>query len=247
MCPAAKLLINLVPSSKTCRRAARLPGSLEGGEGWYRKHFRLADLHGLMPASKSLSTASICDSQVWLNGHKPWQQCLWLRPLCVRPHASFSTVSGDNVLAVRVQQPRARTVAGTAGSGIYRQVQASTSCPPAARIARWGVAAWTRQHCRRQRRNRHQRRGSSSPIRLCVWSPGFGMRAGKVVAATKFARRIGSRSSRRFRCGAPRLWSPASPALYMLETELQARRNRCRSDGSAVRYPHRRVRSRSRA
>ena len=118
-------------------------GALPGGVGWYRKHFRL-------PAGSSADRVLVTfdgvymNATVYVNGHA----------LGTRPYG-YSTFeydltpyldpSGDNVLAVRVDnsdQPNSRWYSGC---GIYRHVWLTTASP--LRVAQWGVhavAQWRR-------------------------------------------------------------------------------------------------------
>ena len=112
-------------------------GALPGGVGWYRKHFRL-------PAGSSDDRVLVTfdgvymNATVYVNGHG----------LGTRPYG-YSTFeydltpyldrSGENVLAVRVDnsdQPNSRWYSGC---GIYRHVWLTTASP--LRVAQWGVHA----------------------------------------------------------------------------------------------------------
>ena len=112
-------------------------GALPGGVGWYRKHFRL-------PAGSSDDRVLVTfdgvymNATVYVNGHA----------LGTRPYG-YSTFeydltpyldrSGENVLAVRVDnsdQPNSRWYSGC---GIYRHVWLTTASP--LRVALWGVHA----------------------------------------------------------------------------------------------------------
>lgn len=110
-------------------------GSLPGGVGWYRKHFRVttakADDRVLVTFDGVYMNAT-----VYINGHA----------LGTRPYG-YSTFEydltpyinrqGENVLAVRVDnsdQPNSRWYSGC---GIYRHVWLTTASP--VRVAQWGV------------------------------------------------------------------------------------------------------------
>ena len=112
-------------------------GALPGGVGWYRKHFRLSagssDDRVLVTFDGVYMNAT-----VYVNGHA----------LGTRPYG-YSTFeydltpyldrSGENVLAVRVDnsdQPNSRWYSGC---GIYRHVWLTTASP--LRVAQWGVHA----------------------------------------------------------------------------------------------------------
>ncbi len=115
-------------------------GYTVGGEGWYRKHFRI----GALPPGARVDVlfggiAVTCD--IWFNGQRVGSHVHAYTPFGVEltPHLNRS---GDNVIAVRVRN-LGRNSRWYSGSGIYRHVTMDVT--PAIRIARWGVGAWTRR------------------------------------------------------------------------------------------------------
>lgn len=115
-------------------------GFTVGGEGWYRKTFKVD------PAQDQqldiLFDGIYANSDVWLNGH------------LLGHHASgYTAVSfdltpyliqgGRNVLAVRVRN-LGQNSRWYSGSGIYRHVWLDRK-PNVSRIARWGVSVTTRR------------------------------------------------------------------------------------------------------
>ena len=112
-------------------------GALPGGVGWYRKHFRL-------PAGSSDDRVLVTfdgvymNATVYVNGHalgtRPYGYSTFEYDLT--PYLDWS---GENVLAVRVDnsdQPNSRWYSGC---GIYRHVWLTTASP--LRVAQWGVHA----------------------------------------------------------------------------------------------------------
>jgi beta-galactosidase len=110
-------------------------GALPGGIGWYRKSFIL---------TKQQAGATIYiefdgvyrNSEVWINGHylgkRPYGYSSFQYELT--PHLNGS---GENIIAVKVdnsQQPNSRWYTG---SGIYRNVRL-VAVSPEAHIAHWG-------------------------------------------------------------------------------------------------------------
>lgn len=189
-------------------------GFTEGGEGWYRKHFSVADL----PADarvEVLFDGIMLESDVWLNGVKVGTSVCGYTPFAcdLTPHLDRK---GANVLAVRVRN-LGRNSRWYAGSGLYRQVRLDV-LPAATRIARWGVAAWTR-------------RIAAGKAEITVTTaleqadPALHLvtrlrdAAGKIVAEARSPATAEVHQTLAVR--GPRLWSPDSPALYTLETEVQ--------------------------
>lgn len=183
-----------------------------GGEGWYRKRFRLDRL----PPDRR---AEICFdgvymvSDVWLNGQLLGTHAYGYTPFAfdLTPHLR----EGENVLAVRVRN-QGQTSRWYSGSGIYRPVTIDVFAQEA-RISRWGVGAWTR---------RITDAGAEVDIATRIESPGTGLALRTrliapdgAVAAEHVATAAGL-TSQSLVLSSPRLWSPADPALYTLESEL---------------------------
>ncbi|MCE7796320.1 DUF4982 domain-containing protein [Sphingobium sufflavum] len=189
-------------------------GFTTGGEGWYRKRFRLA---GIAPDARVeiLFDGIYCDSEIWLNGHSLGANVHGYIPVAVdlTPHLDRT---GDNVLAVRVRNI-GRNSRWYSGSGLYRQVTLDV-LPPATRITRWGVGAWTRRLAKGRAEiavsTQLDNADAALTLVTCLRDA-----SGKVVAEASAPASATVEQTLSVR--APRLWSPESPALYSLETEVR--------------------------
>lgn len=189
-------------------------GFTQGGEGWYRKHFSLADI----PANARVEIAfdgvhEECD--VWLNGTHVGRHLNGYAPFALNltPHILRDR---NNVLALRVRNLGQNSRWYT-GSGIYRQVRLDI-VPAGTRLARWGVGAWTRRI-----------NGGSAEVqvttRIEAIDPAYTLvtrlrnTQGRVVAeanspaTTLVEQTLSVRGAH--------LWSPEDPHLHRLETELR--------------------------
>ena len=188
-------------------------GFTVGGEGWYRKRFRLR-----LPAGarvEMLFDGIYMDSDIWLNGHH-----LGTHPYGYTPFAynltPYLAHNGENVIAVRVRN-LGQNSRWYAGSGIYRHVWLDV-LPEKARLERWGTRVFT---CRIA--------GDRADIEIDtrLEDPGAGLALlsrvrddfGRIVWEETVAAQSEVRQS--LSIASPRLWSPDSPALYRLEIELR--------------------------
>ena len=189
-------------------------GFTVGGTGWYRKHFRLAGLAA--DARVELRFDGVygeCD--VWLNGRHMARHLHGYAPFVVDLTTMLDR-AGGNLLAVRVRN-LGRNSRWYSGSGIYRQVTLDI-LPGVARFARDGVFATTR-------------RLSGGAAQIIVASEIDGDVAGlslvtrlrdatgRIVATARAPATADTRQTLAVR--GPRLWSPDSPQLYRLESELR--------------------------
>jgi beta-galactosidase len=188
-------------------------GFAVGGEGWYRKRFRIEK-----PASgrvEILFEGVYMDSDVWLNGQHlgehPGGYTAFAYDLT--PHLSSS---GDNVLAVRVRN-LGKNSRWYSGSGIYRHVWLDV-LPEQARIARWGVGVVTRRIVDAQADIEISTRLEDVGAGLTLVSRIKDER-GRVVKEESSPATAEVKQS--LAVASPRLWSPEKPALYTLETELR--------------------------
>lgn len=188
-------------------------GFTVGGEGWYRKTFRLA---ALPPTARAeiLFDGVYRVSDVWLNGQHLGTHVHGYTPFSydLTPHLA---VNGENVLAVRVRN-LGQNSRWYSGSGIYRQVTVDIY-PQATRVARWGIGAWTR---------RITEAGAEIDVATQIEQPRRGL-----MVRTRLREPSGRIAAEHVAPGAaevrqtltvasPRLWSPETPSLYALETEL---------------------------
>ena len=189
-------------------------GFTDGGEGWYRKHFRV-DAYPADARIEVLFDGAYMDSEVWLNGHPLGDSVHGYIPFAfdLTPHLDRG---GDNVIAVRVRNI-GRNSRWYSGSGLYREVMLDV-LPAVSRIARWGVGAWTRSLTA-------GRAEIDVTAAVELAQPGVQLVTrlldpqGIVVAEAASPAIAETRQSLSVR--APKLWSLRSPALYTLETTLR--------------------------
>ena len=189
-------------------------GFTTGGEGWYRKHFKANDF-ARDARIEILFDGVFEQSEVWLNGGKLGEHLHGYAPFAydLSPHLNRD---GDNVLAVRARSTGKNT-RWYSGAGIYRQVRLDVM-PGSARLARWGVGAWTKKI----------EVGSASidiATKIDNADPALTLVTrlrdvtGAVVAQASSVASADTKQSLSVR--GPRLWSPDTPYLYTLETELR--------------------------
>jgi beta-galactosidase len=211
--PGGQAPTQLGPFDKRSKGGTAI-GYTVGGEGWYRKHFRLAAL----PADarvEILFDGVAVTSDVWLNGKPLGSHVHAYTPFAfdLTPHLNRD---GDNILAVRVRN-LGHNSRWYAGSGIYRQVRLDVTAGPA-RLARWGVGAWTRRIAdgRAEIDVTTNVEGATEGLTLITR-----LRAsdGRVVAEASGAAQDGAKQL--LSVANPALWSPDAPMLHSLETELR--------------------------
>ena len=193
-------------------------GYLDGGVGWYRKHFA-------RPAGGHVAVqfdGVYMDSEVWLNG----------RSLGKHPYGYTSfeydltpdLKDGDNVIAVRteVDQPCSRFYSG---AGIYRHVWLTSTGP--VHVAHWGTFVTTAVKggaATVSARTRIANDGSI-PSQVTVESTLLypdGKAAGHTAspaATVPVGHPVDVETA--LPVSAPKLWSIDRPALYRLETDLK--------------------------
>src|SRR5579872_1530103 len=105
------------------------------GIGWYRKRFRLPAAHQGRRVCIEFDGVYM-NSEVWINGHylgkRPYGYVSFAYDLT--PHLNFS---GDNVLAVKVDNSRQPNSRWYSGSGIYRHTWLLAVHP--IHVAQWGT------------------------------------------------------------------------------------------------------------
>ena len=188
-------------------------GFTVGGEGWYRKRFRLDAPAGARV--EVLFDGVYMNSDVWVNGRH-----LGAHPNGYTPFAYDLTPhlrpGAENVIAVRVRN-LGQNSRWYSGSGIYRHVWLDVH-PEPARIARWGAAVVTR---------RIEASGAELEVetRLEAAAPGLTLvsrirdEAGRSVWEASAPAQAQVRQAATI--ARPSLWSPDAPTLYTLETELR--------------------------
>lgn len=193
-----------------------LSGYAVGGEGWYRKRFRLDDPK---PGRvEVLFDGVYMNSDVWLNGHH-----LGAHPNGYTPFAydltPYLSASGDNLLAVRVRN-LGHNARWYSGSGIYRHVWLDVS-PEPARVARWGVSVTTPTVSATEASVQIDTRLEDA-AGLTLVSRVKDAR-GRTVWEDQAPAQAQVRQT--FTLPAPKLWSPEAPNLYAVETELRRGRS----------------------
>ncbi len=198
-------------------------GYLPCGTGWYRKTFKLpADAEGRMVFIEF--DGVYMNGEVWINGHR-----LGKRPYGymgyeydLTPHLN---VNDDNVLAVRVDNSLQPSSRWYTGSGIYRHVWLKFTDP--LRVAHWGTqistpkisASQAQVAVRTTCRNGYDK-AKKVDVTQTITDAG-----GNAVATTSSAFDLAAGEEKVFdqalEITRPALWSPTSPNLYTVRTELR--------------------------
>lgn len=180
-------------------------GALPGGTGWYRKHFKaqLAEGERLFVDFDGV----YMNATVWINGHR-----LGTRPY---GYSSFSydltpyINSSDNVIAVKVDdsdQPNSRWYSGC---GIYRHVWLTKT--NSLHISHWGTHVVTDGKGNVTVSLALEGLDGVHPaIRNTVYDA-----EGRMVA-----RMENGSAEQRLKVKSPRLWSPSSPYVYTVKSEV---------------------------
>jgi beta-galactosidase len=203
-------------------------GYLPTGIGWYRKTFSLPD------ADKGRRIDVQFDgvyehSTVWVNGHEAGMRPYGYSTFAydISPYLNFG--AAPNVIAVRVdnsQQPNSRWYSG---SGIFRHTWLITA--DTLRIAPWGVLVTTpdvspdsatvnvRVHVRNGRAS-----AQKVEVRELLLDGEGALVAPQPAAGAASETEIGPGAegdvASTLTVAKPRLWSPDSPALYRVRTEV---------------------------
>ena len=206
-------------------------GALPGGIGWYRKTFNLADTDKGKLVFIDFDGV-YRNSEVWING-----QYLGKRPYGyisfqyeLTPHLKFS---GQNVIAVRVdnsQQPNSRWYSG---SGIYRNVWlTSVSARDRVFVDHWGTFITTPEVSEVTAKvniatsvGRHASAMSRNTIRGFDLTTTIYDAGGKEVTRAKFAEIETSGEhtnvAQELTVARPTLWSIDNPYLYKAVSQLE--------------------------
>lgn len=185
-----------------------------GGEGWYRKRFTI----GRLPVGSRvdlLFEGVNVESEVWLNGHSLGVNLYGYAPRSY-DLTPYLVADGANLVAVRVRNV-GQNSRWYAGSGIYRSVRLDI-LPGGSRIAPAGVVATTRSLVGRKAEVEVTTRieGVGPTLELITRLRSDG---GRIVAEARS--RADANVTQQLILPAADLWSPASPTLYILETELR--------------------------
>jgi beta-galactosidase len=197
-------------------------GYLPGGIGWYRKNFRLpAGMEGRKVFIEF--DGAYMNSEVWINGHhlgkRPYGYIGFEYDLT--PHLDFA---GDNVLAVRVDNEKVPSGRWYGGTGIYRHVWLKITDP--LHVAHWGTSVTTPEISAEEAtvaiettlRNEHKIAKKTTVRQTIVDADGKSV----ATAAGTFdiASGAGQAFPQKLVVSKPRLWSPETPNLYTIRTEV---------------------------
>lgn len=188
-------------------------GFLPCGIGWYRKTFTAEDTEG----KTFIEFDGVYkNSEVWLNG-----QSLGKRPfgyLGFQYDLTAHLVTGENVLAVRVDnslQPSARWYTG---SGIYRHVWITKTSP--VHVAHWGTQVTTPEVSKDAAKVAVEttvRNDSDKEMLIALRQTVGGL---TTVQEATLAAGSEETVAQSLTLPKPELWSPDSPHLYALSTEI---------------------------
>ncbi len=199
-------------------------GNAPTGIGWYRKHFRV-------PASYRERKVTVefdgvyQNSEVWING-----QYLAKRPFGyisfaydITPHLNWS---GDNVIAVKVDNARQPGSRWYSGSGIYRHVWLTAVHP--AHVAQWGTFVTTPKVTKEAAtvnvKTRVRNEGAAAVA--CTLATAIVDREGKVVQSHEAPQEIAANGeyefSQQVAVNQPNLWGVSTPYLYKVRSAVSA-------------------------
>lgn len=188
-------------------------GFTVGGEGWYRKRFRVES----MPAPAHVEVlfgGAYMESDVWLNGQHLGRWVNGYTPFGydLTPHLR----QGENVLAVRVRN-LGKNSRWYTGSGLYRSVTLDV-LPEASRVERWGVGVATLSISDDSAEIDVETRIAEPTPDLTLVTR---IRTPDGRLAVEATTRAGAALRQTLNLPSPKLWSPSTPFLYTLETELR--------------------------
>jgi beta-galactosidase len=206
-------------------------GYVQTGVGWYRKTFSLTE------ADRGRRVAVQFDgvyehSTVWVNGHEAGNRPYGYSSFVCEISQFLNYGPTPNVIAVRVdnsQQPNSRWYSG---SGIYRHTWILTTDP--LEIVPWGVSVTTPEISAAAatiKISTHVRNGRNTAQNYVVRQSildGEGRALAPAEAASEPApgsqESVGAGEDKEVSAtlvvNSPRLWSPDSPALYRVRTQV---------------------------
>ena len=192
---------------------ATATGFAVGGEGWYRKRFSVD-----MPSKGRLEIlfeGIYMNVDAWVNGHHLGSHHCGYTPFGY-DLTPYLTAAGENLLAVRVRN-LGKNSRWYSGSGIGRHVWLDV-LPEQARISRWGVAVSVRQLGDAGADIAIRTRLEDAATTDTLVSRVLDARGHVVIEGSTAAT---SAVEQMMRLASPRLWSPDTPNLYTLESELR--------------------------
>jgi beta-galactosidase len=201
---------------------ASCTGFLPGGIGWYRKTFRTD------PAWRGRKVFVTFDgvyrnAEVWINGHS-----LGLRPYGYSTFqhdlSPFLATNGPNVLAVRVARANVADSRWYPGSGIYRHVWLTVTHP--VHVPLWGnyittprADAASADVVVRTEVTNETARGATVRVSWQIERPD-----GTMLPEAAQTETLGAGGGHTFslwqKVARPELWSPETPALYVLVSRV---------------------------
>ena len=215
-------------------------GFFPGGLGWYRKQIDVpADLGGRRVLIEF--DGVYMNSEVWCNGHSCGNRPYGYSSFCY-DLTSFVTAGEPACIAVRVDNSRQKNSRWYSGSGIYRNVWLTLTGP--VRIGHWGTYVTTPTvseecavvECAVTVVNQS---GEDTDIEVCttVIAPGGAELSdvGRTLLSVhsslprgldghscpSYDGEAGAMANVRLEVPNPQLWSPDTPHLYTLRTELR--------------------------
>jgi beta-galactosidase len=203
--------------------AGRHEGYLEGGIGWYRRSFVLPQEYAGKRILIQFDGANM-NSDVWINGHhlghRPYGYSAFIYDL-----TTYVNVGGGvNVIAVRVNHPQPAT-RWYSGSGIYRHVWLTVVNP--VHIADWGTFVHTASVSTGSATvsvSTEVKNQSSDTSPVAVLTTILDADGRPVAADRSDASSVAANSQSIFNqtltVENPKLWSPASPYLYQVRTQV---------------------------
>jgi len=202
-------------------------GFFPGGVGWYRKHF-------VPPADAASHKVFIqfdgvyMNSKVYLNGHllgeRPYGYVSFQYDL-----TPWLKLTGDNVIAVRVDHSNAPTSRWYSGSGIYRHVWLSVLNP--LHVGHWGtfVTTPTVSVDAATVNIQTEIQNDFADTRNCTILTIITDSSGQTVAHTESEQSLAAASraiiSQSLQVPHPELWSIETPTLYFVKTTVQENGN----------------------
>ncbi len=198
------------------------------GVAWYRKHFTLP----ASDAGKKLTLevdGAMAYATVWLNGKFvggwPYGYASWQVDL-----TPFAKVGGENVLAIRLDNPKDSS-RWYPGGGIYRNVWLTKTAP--VHVGQWGVQVTTPQVRATDatvlvKVNLHNDSGSVAVVTVKneIHELNYDGKNGTAIAGVSFdevavAPKTSGPLTARIRFGKPKLWSIENPNRYVAVTTIE--------------------------